>query len=162
MRTWPDDWEGRRRGVGCIACAEGRPDQIPNGQRVFAGRHTDAYLNRDRVASGYTLVFWRGRHVADITDLTEQEMCGYASELQLIARAIDVTCRPAKINYLTLGNSLPHLHTHVVPRYVDDPDPGRPPRFMMVDRRWPPLPAAEYARQLAVLGAAIRRLNGDG
>jgi diadenosine tetraphosphate (Ap4A) HIT family hydrolase len=161
MRTWPEDWEDRRRGVDCIACTEGRPDRIPSGLRVFAGRHADAYLIRDRAASGYTLVFWRGRHVADLTDLTEQEMCGYASELRLIARAIEVTYRPAKLNYLTLGNSLPHLHTHIVPRYVDDPDPGRPPRFMMVDRTWPLLPAAEYAHQLEGLGAAIRRLKDD-
>ncbi|MCJ7712471.1 MAG: HIT domain-containing protein [Chloroflexi bacterium] len=97
-----------------------------------------------------------------MTDLTEDEMCGYAGEVRLIARAIEVTYRPAKINYLTLGNSLPHLHTHIVPRYVDDSSPGRPPRFMMVDQTRPPLPAAAYARQLASLGAAIRRLNGDG
>ncbi len=38
MRTWPADWDDRRRGVDCIACKEGRPDKIPNGQRVFAGR----------------------------------------------------------------------------------------------------------------------------
>lgn len=25
-----------------------------------------------------------------------------------------------------LGNTVPHLHTHVVPRYVDDPAPGGP------------------------------------
>ena len=25
-----------------------------------------------------------------------------------------------------LGNSLPHLHTHVIPRYADDPKPGWP------------------------------------
>ncbi len=34
--------------------------------------------------------------------------------------------RPVKLNYLTLGNALPHLHTHIVPRYADDPVPGRP------------------------------------
>ena len=31
-----------------------------------------------------------------------------------------------KMNYETLGNSLPHLHTHLVPRYTDDPRPGQP------------------------------------
>ena len=30
------------------------------------------------------------------------------------------------MNYETLGNSLPHLHTHVMPRYADDPKPGWP------------------------------------
>jgi diadenosine tetraphosphate (Ap4A) HIT family hydrolase len=31
-----------------------------------------------------------------------------------------------KMNYDLLGNSLPHLHTHVLPRYADDPKPGWP------------------------------------
>jgi diadenosine tetraphosphate (Ap4A) HIT family hydrolase len=31
-----------------------------------------------------------------------------------------------KLNYDLLGNSLPHLHTHVIPRYADDPRPGWP------------------------------------
>ena len=31
-----------------------------------------------------------------------------------------------KLNYDILGNELPHLHTHVVPRYTDDPKPGWP------------------------------------
>jgi diadenosine tetraphosphate (Ap4A) HIT family hydrolase len=30
------------------------------------------------------------------------------------------------MNYETLGNSLPHLHTHLLPRYLVDPRPGRP------------------------------------
>ena len=34
--------------------------------------------------------------------------------------------QPVKLNYDLLGNSLPHLHTHVVPRYADDPKPGWP------------------------------------
>jgi diadenosine tetraphosphate (Ap4A) HIT family hydrolase len=30
------------------------------------------------------------------------------------------------MNYETLGNSLPHLHTHLIPRFRDDRAPGRP------------------------------------
>jgi diadenosine tetraphosphate (Ap4A) HIT family hydrolase len=160
MRTWPDDWEGRRRGIGCVACSEGRPDRIPNGQRVFAGRWSDAYLNQDTAARGYTLVFWRGRHAADPTDLTEEESSGFASEVRLVSLGIERAYRPAKLNYLTLGNSLPHLHTHIVPRYTDDPDPGRPPRFMMADQEWPPIPDDRYAREASDLRAAIESARG--
>lgn len=81
--------------MNCVACREGRPDQIPNGKRVFAGLVSDAYLNRDLAARGYTLVFWRGRHIADPTDLTEEEMCGFASEVRLISLAIERAYRPA-------------------------------------------------------------------
>ena len=30
------------------------------------------------------------------------------------------------MNYETLGNSVPHLHTHLIPRFTDDPRPGQP------------------------------------
>jgi len=35
-----------------------------------------------------------------------------------------------------LGNSLPHLHTHVVPRYLDDGSPGKPARYMRDATGW--------------------------
>lgn len=30
------------------------------------------------------------------------------------------------MNHETLGSTVPHLHTHLLPRYVEDPAPGRP------------------------------------
>ena len=42
------------------------------------------------------------------------------------------------MNYDILGNSLPHLHTHVVPRYADDPRPGWPFPFPGTSRRRSP------------------------
>ncbi|MBG0567906.1 hypothetical protein [Actinoplanes aureus] len=30
------------------------------------------------------------------------------------------------MNYETLGNTVPHLHTHLLPRFAQDPAPGRP------------------------------------
>ena len=41
-------------------------------------------------------------------------------------RRLERHLEPVKLNYDVLGNSLPHLHTHVVPRYADDPKPGWP------------------------------------
>ncbi len=43
-----------------------------------------------------------------------------------MARALLTVYRPLKLNYETLGNSLPHLHTHLIPRFTDDPAPGHP------------------------------------
>ena len=42
--------------------------------------------------------------------------------------------QPVKLNYNLLGNSMPHLHTHVLPRYADDPRPGWPFPFPEHDR----------------------------
>jgi diadenosine tetraphosphate (Ap4A) HIT family hydrolase len=162
MRTWPEDWEDRRRGLNCPACAEGRPERIAIGDRVFAGRVADAYLNRDQAARGYTLVFWRGRHVADPTEIGSDEAWAFADEVRLVSLGIEEVYRPAKLNYLTLGNRLPHLHTHIVPRYLYDPGPGHPPRFMMIDQAWPPIPDDDYVQQVADLRSSIGRLQADG
>lgn len=112
-------------------CAQGRTDDNGFGLRVFAGARSDAYLQRADVGQrGYTIVIWRGRHVADPTELSEDEAAAYFSEVLRVARAVETLYRPIKMNVEMLGNSLPHLHTHLVPRYPDDGAPGRPARFM--------------------------------
>jgi diadenosine tetraphosphate (Ap4A) HIT family hydrolase len=123
---WPQSFYALRRGEGCGFCAEGRPDETPWGVRVFAGEVSDAYLQRADVQRGYTIVVWRGRHVAEPTELDAAEAAAYWLEVVRVARALEEHLRPVKTNYELLGNSLPHLHTHVVPRYADDPRPGWP------------------------------------
>ena len=46
--------------------------------------------------------------------------------MSTLARAIAAAFRPRKLNYELLGNTVPHLHWHLFPRYDDDPSPGRP------------------------------------
>lgn len=112
-------------------CAEGRPEDNGFGIRIRAGAFADAYLQRADVGQpGYTLVIWRGRHVSDPTELTSDEASGYFAEVLQVARALETHYRPIKMNFEMLGNSLPHLHTHLVPRYLDDGSPGHPPLFM--------------------------------
>jgi diadenosine tetraphosphate (Ap4A) HIT family hydrolase len=64
--------------------------------------------------------------VAEPTELAADEADGYWRDVTALARAIEAEFRPVKVNLLTLGNWVPHLHTHVVPRYLDDPAPGGP------------------------------------
>ena len=107
-------------------CAEGRPDETDFGVRFFAGEVSDAYLQRAAIQRGYTVVVWRGRHVAEPTELADEEAARYWLEVLQAGRAIETVLEPVKVNYEVLGNSLPHLHTHVMPRYADDPHPGWP------------------------------------
>lgn len=123
MRTWPLDWEARKAGAGCPFCSEGRVDRNDYGIRIFAGATTDGYLQRFAPLPGYTIVVWRGRHITDPADLTEDEACAYEREVLTVARALRQRFEPAQVNYLTLGNQMPHLHTNVVLRYLDDPSP---------------------------------------
>jgi diadenosine tetraphosphate (Ap4A) HIT family hydrolase len=46
--------------------------------------------------------------------------------MRTTAKAIEGVYQPGQLNYVTFGNAVPHVHTHIVPRYADDPAPGRP------------------------------------
>ena len=158
MKEWPKDWDERRRGKDCPMCAEGRPDDNGFGLRVFAGRFADGYLQRRDVGQrGYTVAVWRGRHVADPMELSDDEATGYFGEVIRIARALESHFHPIKMNFDILGNSLPHLHTHILPRYYDDGSPMQPARLMrgeVIDERR--LPEDVVTADAAALRALLR------
>jgi diadenosine tetraphosphate (Ap4A) HIT family hydrolase len=158
VKNWPDDWDERRRGKDCAMCREGRPNDNGFGPRILEGRYSDAYLQRVDVGHpGYSIVIWRGRHVAEPTELTPEEASGYFAEVVRVTHAIEKHYRPIKMNLEMLGNSLPHLHTHVIPRYVDDGAPGTPAIFMSQDyRREVVRPDDDVAREADALRALLR------
>jgi diadenosine tetraphosphate (Ap4A) HIT family hydrolase len=123
---WPSSFYELKRGEGCPMCAEGRPEETEYGARFFAGEVADAYLQKADIQRGYSIVIWRGRHVAEPTELSAEEAAQYWHELLEAGRRLERVLEPVKMNYDLLGNSLPHLHTHVIPRYAEDPKPGWP------------------------------------
>ena len=123
---WPQSFYDLKRGEGCPMCEQGRPEETEYGARFFAGEVSDAYLQKADIQRGYSVVIWRGRHVAEPTELSPDEASQYWLELLEAGRRLERVLEPVKLNYDVLGNSLPHLHTHVIPRYADDPKPGWP------------------------------------
>src|SRR6266545_2268555 len=155
MTGWPVDWSARYSGAACSMCAAERLDDSESGIRVLAGRFSDAYLQRANVQRGYTLVIWRGRHVAEPTELEDKEASGYWLEVLEVARALQQHYRPLKMNYETLGNTVPHLHTHLVPRYLEDPAPGRPYPLSPDLSGFPTIPASQLRQDAAALRAIL-------
>ena len=51
-------------------------------------------------------------------------MLGFFKEVSIYAKALKKVTKAIKINYEIHGNSLPHLHLHLYPRYRIDPFPG--------------------------------------
>ena len=119
------------------------------GVRIYAGDVSDAYLARRAFARGYAVVIWRGRHVVEPHHLYAQEAVNFHLEVLRVGAAIEQHFQPLKINYMTLGNGVPHLHTHVTARYWDDPAPGGP---------LPDGPAYEVPPDLLAADAAALRL----
>lgn len=59
-------------------------------------------------------------HVAEMTDLPLVEREQLMNVVYAVENAIRITLNPAKINLASLGNQVPHLHWHVIPRWLED------------------------------------------
>src|ERR687895_2327360 len=105
--SWPSDWAERRRGKGCPMCAQERVDENEYGVRVLAGRFSDAYLQRTFWQRGYTVVVWRGRHVAEPTELDAEEAAGYWRGLPAVGGAAGGDHHPGKPKHQNPGNNVP-------------------------------------------------------
>jgi diadenosine tetraphosphate (Ap4A) HIT family hydrolase len=82
-------------------------------------------LNRDQFFPGYSFVFAR-RHVTELFHLDRQTRQTVMEEVTTVAAALYNLFKPAKINYELLGNMVPHMHWHLVPRFTTDPLWPRP------------------------------------
>lgn len=152
---WAEDFSALARGEGCPMCEPGA-DETPFGVRVFEGRWSDAYLGRRPVRPGYAYVIWKGRHVAEPTELSDEEAAGFWAEVARVARAVAARTRPAKMNWLSLGNGVPHLHVHLVPRPADDPRAGGPLEGEAFDQaRTPEVPSDRLRAEADALRAVL-------
>jgi len=143
--AWPADWADRVAGKGCPMCGSTATDDNGFGFRFLAGEYADVYLQRRTPLAGYAIAIWNHEHIAEVDGLEPARATGYWSDVMRAARAIRAVFEPAKLNYLTLGNSVPHLHTHILPRYIGDPAPGRPLPWDLIESA-PLTPADESER----------------
>ena len=83
---------------------------------------TKAYLFDDQFFPGWTVLVLE-RHATELFDLTKDERSRLIEEVSEVALALTMAFEPVKINYELLGNQLPHIHWHVIPRLTGDPAP---------------------------------------
>lgn len=126
MDGWPARYSERLSGSSCPLCEEGRPVETPDRILFFADECYDAYLSLRGVQRGYAVVIWRGAHVVEPTDLSEDDASLFWLGVLRVARAMRIYFRPLKMNYQILGNGQPHLHCLVAPRFWKDIAPGKP------------------------------------
>ena len=66
-------------------------------------------------------------------DMPKDTMANYMRDVQAAAKALHkITCA-VKINIEIHGNSAPHLHSHLFPRYLDDDFPSAPIDYRMTE-----------------------------
>lgn len=103
-----------------------------------------AFLHEDQFFPGYVLLVLR-RHATELYELEAGERRAHLEEVSRVAQALARAFQPVKMNYELLGNQVPHIHWHLVPRLATDPDLRSP--IWRVDHRPAPLaPAAARER----------------
>ena len=60
------------------------------------------------------------RHVKEMTDLPLQERHRVMEAVFATEEAVREVLQPDKINLASLGNMVPHVHWHVIPRFAED------------------------------------------
>jgi diadenosine tetraphosphate (Ap4A) HIT family hydrolase len=101
----------------CTICS----GQWPHGDYWIADCGTSiAYLFDDQFFPGWTVLVLK-RHATEIFQLSAEERSRLFEEISAVAQALMDVFRPIKINYELLGNQLPHIHWHVIPRLTNDP-----------------------------------------
>lgn len=86
---------------------------------VWRDARVAVLLIDDAAYPGFCRVVWK-LHVKEMTDLAPSERAHIMEVVWQVEQALRDVMAPEKINLASFGNMTPHVHWHVIPRYLDD------------------------------------------
>ena len=128
----------------CVFCLI-RDGQIPS-IRLFEDDRTMAFMDINPGNEGHALAVTKA-HVPTIFEIDDADLQAVALAAKRLARAVRAALQPDGLNLLqtngaVAGNTVPHFHIHVLPRWTDDgklrfwrPEPADPARLQEVAER---------------------------
>jgi diadenosine tetraphosphate (Ap4A) HIT family hydrolase len=78
---------------------------------------TRAYLFEDQFFAGWTVLILKD-HRTELFQLTQKERGALMEEVSWVGEALTKIFDVGKINSELLGNQVPHIHWHVIPRLI--------------------------------------------
>ncbi|HEY6096382.1 MAG TPA: HIT family protein [Gallionellaceae bacterium] len=100
-------------GKVCELCAQ------DGGEVVYRDDALRVVLVNDDDYPGFCRVIWN-EHSREMSDLAPAQRNRLMESVFAVESAVRKVMQPHKINLASLGNVVPHLHWHVIPRYRDD------------------------------------------
>lgn len=119
--------------ASCPFCA------LPDARILSSGPFGVVIRDAYPVSPGHTLIIPR-RHVGSFFELTADERGSLLGLLEAAKRELDDARRPDGYNIgindgPAAGQTVPHLHIHLIPRYQgDQPDPRGGVRWVFPDK----------------------------
>jgi diadenosine tetraphosphate (Ap4A) HIT family hydrolase len=89
------------------------------GVVIWSDRQLSVIAVDDVEYPGFTRVVWNA-HVKEMTDLDGGERARVMDAVFAVESAQRAVMAPEKINLASFGNMTPHVHWHVIPRYLED------------------------------------------
>lgn len=81
------------------------------------------FLFKEQTYHGRCLVAYN-KHNVELYELSDSELLAYMKDVNKVAAAMKRLFNAEKINYGAYSDKLPHLHFHLIPKYIDGPDYG--------------------------------------
>jgi diadenosine tetraphosphate (Ap4A) HIT family hydrolase len=115
MSKWNStEWKTLCSGQACPICLSGKPFGI-----VAELNATYLTSSPDSPMRGYCCLVLK-RHAVELHDLSADEACRLMRDLQRVSKIVQEITGAVKLNYEIHGNTIPHLHVHLFPRYKGD------------------------------------------
>jgi ATP adenylyltransferase len=119
-----DKWAEQEVGLDCYLCPPRLAAHV--SLKLIAHLSTSSlYLERDQRFRGLCSLVLTD-HITRLDALPEKAYTAFMRDLRQSATAICESMHPDHMNIALLGNSCPHLHWSIVPRYRTDARWGRP------------------------------------
>ena len=144
-------------GPDCYICAKHRSADAAQGGVVFADDlvyvgHIHA-IDETTAYRGYLMIEPR-RHVPMLGDLSDEEAGRLGQVVNRAAAALRSIEDVEHVYSFVFGDTIPHLHIHLAPRY-----PGTPPEYWGARlREWPDAPKVDEAGMRELVANLQRQL----
>jgi len=118
-------WNELRSGYGCPLCLP-RPEIDLRAFFVCKLQASTLYLDRNQAYRGACIAIYDVRHATRPSELDPAEWRAFSDDVRVAESAVTRAFSPDHVNIEILGNTVPHLHVGIMPRYRSDPRWGHP------------------------------------
>ncbi len=112
----------------------------------------------DPAYPGFCRVIWN-EHVKEMSDLAPRDRMLLNDAVWHVELALRDVMGPGKVNVASLGNMVPHLHWHVIPRFADDAHFPNPVWTQAVRTTEEPVLAARRALLPKLAADIVKRMG---